>query len=98
MNSTIVRIVTESNIPVTFITESGMEAVLTNIEVLACRADSTSSTILSGLLQGERTRPIDSAEDMVLATVIYTSRTRMLKWCKRGRNDVSAKLLNKAIT
>lgn len=97
MSETIIRIFTESITPVTMVSELGLEVALTTIETLVGESHSSSSTLLAGLLQAGMTRPIDSAEDMRLATVIYTTNTRLLKWCNPGCNKTITKLLSKQI-
>lgn len=95
MKETIVRIITESGTAVTFILSLDMQEVLNDIEGYSKGVSSNSATIIAGLLQDAPTRPILSGEDLRLATVIYSSKTRLLKWCYEGQETAYTKLLKR---
>jgi hypothetical protein len=93
MGGTIVRIISEAGIPITFITKANMAPTLANVEGLACSAGATSSTVIAGLLQVAETRPISSQEDVRLPMVVLTTRQRKLEWTSGEGEDMAIKML-----
>ena len=91
--STIVRVISEAGIPITFITEAGLQPTLTNVKGLACSAGATSSTVVAGLLQVAATRPVASQDDVRLPMVILDSRNREVRWTCGEGEDVAIESL-----
>jgi hypothetical protein len=93
MSGTIVRIISEAGIPITFITDAGLQPTLTNVKGLACSGGATSSTVIAGLLQVACTRPVSSQDDVRLPMVILDSRDRVVKWTCGEGEDVAIERL-----
>jgi hypothetical protein len=91
--STIVRVISEAGIPITFITEAGLQPTLTNVKGLACSGGATSSTVVAGLLQVAKTRPIESEDDVRLPQVVLDSRNRVVHWTLGEGEDVASESL-----
>lgn len=80
MGGTVVRIISEAGIPITFVTDANFEPTLTNIRTLANAKGATSSTVLAGLLRVSSTHPITTRRDVLLPRVIFCARGRILEY------------------
>jgi len=80
---TIIKVVSEAGISVLFKIESNFEAALTNIRTLLKKPQSTSTTIIAGLLTVSNLYSIKSMDDMEFDWIEINFRSKKIMKCQR---------------